>query len=50
MKPATDPAKEQLKKSREAGRKMNESGARVVQNLRETARQLRNMTGARRPS
>jgi hypothetical protein len=38
---APDPAKQQLKRSREAGKKMNQSGARVVQGLRETARQLR---------
>jgi hypothetical protein len=36
-----DPAKKQLEASREAGKRMNESGARVVQSLRKAARQLR---------
>lgn len=46
---APDPAREQLKTSRAAGKRMNESGARVVQSLREAARQLRNgRNGTRR--
>jgi len=40
-----DPARVQLRKSREAGKKMNQSGARVVQSLREAARHLRQAQG-----
>ncbi|HEV3477892.1 MAG TPA: hypothetical protein VG144_00425 [Gaiellaceae bacterium] len=44
-KHVSDPAKQQLKKSREAGKKMNESGAKVVQGLRTTARRMREANG-----
>jgi hypothetical protein len=39
-----DPAKQQLKKARETRKRMNESGARIVQSLREAARRLRSQT------
>jgi hypothetical protein len=42
----SDPAKQQLRKSREAGKKMNQSGAKVVQRLRTTARQMREANGS----
>ena len=38
---AEDPAKQQLKKSRESAKKMDQSSARVVKSLRDAARQLR---------